>query len=518
MWFNTGKLAGSVPEYRSDIPNISQKFVNFLKRDKTLRRNSFIIWNLGGRGRGKTALTFIILNLILLNNLRRIVQFFKAPPIMLKMVYKHAPRRYKGRFKIAKDLSQIIVNSILVIDEGLLGLNAKEALRSEMKRISKFLSKSRHPNNIIIVNSVNLNILSEFRDMVDIIVYKHLNYSFINNNRNRDPILVDYMDKIMNLKDTQGLLISNYKRFNYNGIIDLHLKKYCNWFNDEISRYHKFTNPDVERDEKNRERAELLKIAELAIIEKGSRFDQSKGSIDLSGWLDREFPDLFYKHNKHIKRIFSMYVNIIKDKKERDRKKRDKENKIDSRIIDDFRISRTETLNKMIKKFPKSKKLERDFGIRMRIKDGEKQYKIAEDLGLEDSNISKINKKMIIFINNIVGNEFANYYGEKLKKTGRFKVNGVKIDGSSGMYDIRAIDKSNNLFYYSIKVREVGDKNKKINPSELNPEIRYCKNAVSNPDFNKVIMVFVAYDPLTNRVFEKDFDYLHPKPVNLPSI
>lgn len=300
-----------------ELDDISEGYVVFLESDKKRVKNSFIIWVIGGRGWGKTSLTFNEINILLKDNPKRFVQFLKGPTQLIENIKEACPEELEDRFESIFKTRDIKKNAILVIDEGLLGLNAKEALKTEMRNLGKFLSKSRHPNIIVLINSVNLNILSEFRDMIDMVIYKHCASTFIKNNRGRDPFLEEYSEIITDLREWEGIMVSNYKWFEKFGTISLKYEDWCPWFNDKISRYQKETSSDVVFDESNRIINNNKKIAIQIINEIGFIYHK-RGGFDLfCTWLSDVHPDIYYDNQTQLKKIFNFYKYFL-DENEQD--------------------------------------------------------------------------------------------------------------------------------------------------------------------------------------------------------
>lgn len=303
----------------SQLRDITSQFINFLQSDKNRKQNSFIMWHIAMRKGGKTGLTFIELNQILKDNPKRFVQFYKVPDLLVDTVYeklkeydKNLYEEYKGRFECINKIRKIRQNGIVVIDEGLIGANAKEALKVGMRNLGKYLSKSRHPNNIVIINSVNLNILSEFRDMIDIAIYKRVGSKFIMNNERRDPILDKLASYLTRLHPQHGFLFSDYWDFEKIGGIDIELDDYCPWFDDDISRYHQHTSPDVAFDEEKRLNTKLDKIAKQVIDEVGDTFQGRGKKYDFEVWFERNHEALAYDYQTHVNDIYKRYCYFLK--------------------------------------------------------------------------------------------------------------------------------------------------------------------------------------------------------------
>jgi hypothetical protein len=301
-----------------DLRDISTQYINFLRRDKREKQNSFILWHIAMRKGGKTGLTFIELNQLLKNNPKRFVQFYKVPDLMVDIIYQKLQKydqdlyeEYKGRFECIDKIRKIRQNGIVVIDEGLIGANAKEALKVGMRNLGKYLSKSRHPNNIVIINSVNLNILSEFRDMIDIAIYKRVGSKFIMNNERRDPILDKLAPYLTRLRPQEGFLFSDYWDFEKIGVFTIELDDYCPWFDDDISRYHQHTSADVAFDEEKKLNATLDRIAKQIVDEIGKEFDRRGGKYDFEVWFQRNHEALAYDYQTHINDIYKRYTYFL---------------------------------------------------------------------------------------------------------------------------------------------------------------------------------------------------------------
>jgi hypothetical protein len=306
-----------------DLRDISTQFINFLRRDKYLnkseKQNSFILWHIAMRKGGKTGLTFIELNQLLKSNPERFIQFYKVPELMVDIIYQKLQEfdqnlceEYKGRFECINKIRKIRQNGIVVIDEGLIGANAKEALKVGMRNLGKYLSKSRHSNNIIIINSVNLNILSEFRDMIDIAIYKRVGSKFIMNNERRDPILDKLAPYLTRLRPQEGFLFSDYWDFEKIGVFTIELDDYCPWFDDDISRYHQHTSADVAFEEEKKLKSALDKIAKQIISEVGDTFQGRGKKYDFEVWFQRNHEALAYDYQTHINDIYKRYVYFLK--------------------------------------------------------------------------------------------------------------------------------------------------------------------------------------------------------------
>jgi len=311
---------------KKKFKDITEKWVKFLRSDRYRKKNSFILWHLAGRDWGKTAEAFKEINLLLEKNRKRFVQILKAPTDFIENIEKACPEEYKGRFQSLPKLRFLRKNAILIIDEGLLGANAKEALTKEMRRLSKFTSKSRHPNIIVIINSVNLGILGEFKDMIDITIYKHLGFQFFIRNKGRDPFIDQHEKLLSHLKEWEGIIISSYKKFNYEkGKISLKYEDYCPWFNDNLSLNQQDTNPDADFEDEIQLSKEIERLAKMAVNELGYRLLRPLAGRKLKGWLQAEHKELYYDFEKYIPRILTLAYYMVEEMIDQTNQKKDNE-------------------------------------------------------------------------------------------------------------------------------------------------------------------------------------------------
>ena len=501
-----------------ELDDISEEYVTFLESDKKKKKNSFIIWAIAGRDWGKTALTFNEINILLEDNPKRFVQFLKTPLQLIENIKDACPEGLKDRFEVIYKTRDIKKNAILVIDEGLIGLNAKEALKIEMRNLGKFLSKSRHPNIIVLINSVNLNILSEFRDMIDIVIYKHCASTFIKNNRGRDPFLEEYSEIITKLREWEGIVDSYYKWFEKFGMISLQYEDWCPWFNDKISRYQKETSSDVAFDESNRIITNNKKIAKQIINEIG-RLYYKKGGFGLFGtWLSDMHPDIYYDNQTQLKKIFNFYKYFLEE---------DEQNKIDTKEaievltafekqtfdtfkFDTFKCSE-EDIFTLIRKNKRWRDIERDLTIYQEKGKGKYLQELADKFAIDFTTVSGIAKKVSGAVSYYKGKLFEDFVETRLKQSGLFEK--VIKEAGKGDADILAYTKDGKeLYIYSIKNLKIDRKPYWLTKEELRSEL---ERAVLQILDHKVHLLLLVFDNFNNKVKQFEIDYNNPKNVDI---
>ena len=513
--------------HEKPLRNITEKWVSFLKRDKRMPKNSFVVWNMGSRGSGKTAEVFKIINTILENNNKRIIQFWKATDAVIVSIEKVCPLEFKGRFENISRLRDIKANSILIIDEGLLGANAKEALKKEMRNFIKFLSKSRHYDIIIIINSISYNILLDFRSAVDILIYRRLPRMFIKQHMNKDAYLREYSEQIIRLKEWEGILISNYKRFENTGKISWKYENYCPWFNDNISMYQESTSPDIAFDENKKELDNNKEIVEWIIGQVSDKFIGKRGYANLRMWLYTNHQDKFFDNKSNLKTIYELYVyyydsglfvgrKLYRDL-ETDENKEYNEvmEKIENFVhTTDFSIIESNAIKLYINRHRGSETLDRNVKIFQerltKTKDQlSKDYKLstAQVYGvirrMKGKYIPSVKKYAMGSINYYKGHLFEKVYGRFLKSLHVFDE--VIIDGNAGRPDITA--------FKDDMVIVISCKNVNLSVSILNArghaaEIKACKTEYRHID--KIYMVVVLYDNSSNNIYHLLYDYNSP--------
>ncbi len=476
--------------------NITPQWIEFLKKDKNIKTNSFLLWIIGSRGSGKTAEVLKITNIMLKDNPKRVVQFWQAHQDLIDFINKVCPREYVGRFETIFKLKQIKRNSIFCIDEGLLGANAKEALRTEMKNLVKFLSKSRHYNIIGIINSVSFGILLEFKNVVDMVMYKRLPRSLIRNNK-KDFILKDYPDKILKLKDWENILVSNYKRFDKTGIVSWKYENYCPWFSKNISMYQKNTSPDVDFDETTRLLKVHSSIVKWTIDAVGSDFIGKGGYRNFRMWFYTNHTDVYQDNIKQLKTIHDLYSYTLSI---------GCNNGVNSTVLSIdgwelvdfiFRYTDNDVLDKI--KVSEIKK-----SVFKELRDGALQKNLALKYNTTQKTISEWNSEVRGAFSDKVGELFEKEYRNYLKRLKIYKKDKPIRNGASGRPDIllHKLD-TDELHVYSCKTINKRPRNilKKYLTQEYDTALR------EEPNYKKVRLFLTVLVRSENKTYQKELNY-----------
>jgi hypothetical protein len=225
------------------------------------------------------------------------------------------------------------VNAILIIDEGVLNANAKEALMKEMVDFEQDLSFSRHKRIIALMNSVDDGVLLGFRKKAHIMIYKQLTKGFVDNVRN-DKFVKTHSYDLTKLAVNEAIVYSTYKYFNNRiGKLKLDLKVYCPWYTDKISRnmanetfsaqYNRFSEKDKL----------ATHYAKIAVDFFGADLKKPRMQSVMLGWFKHVYPDQYFDLQRVIKDIYpaAMYMQYMRergedsneDKKEASRKEAD---------------------------------------------------------------------------------------------------------------------------------------------------------------------------------------------------
>ena len=164
----------------------------------------------------------------------------------------------KQYFQRIERLEEVEFNDAIIIDEGLISINAKEALSKKMRNWDKFLAVVRHFRCCLFVLFQRYEIIKAMREMSDIVLYKSLPPNLVENEK-RDTIIKDYGTRLTNLKRNEGLLASSHQDFVNK--LGLYTNKVPEWYTDQVSMSYagdiSFVN-DKDATEKEIERAKEM--------------------------------------------------------------------------------------------------------------------------------------------------------------------------------------------------------------------------------------------------------------------
>lgn len=189
----------------------------------------------------------------------------------------------KNYYERCERLDQVEFNDVIVLDEGIISVNAKEALSKKMRMWDKFLAVVRQKRVILFVLFQRFEVIKSLREMSDMILYKSLPAKLIENEKD-DQIIKNHGDKIKSLKKWEAIIASDHNDFDALGMVT---NKVPYWYTDDVSMsYIGDSNflSDKEETKKDIDRAEELAqwlidtghIIEKPADVKGARFDLRK--------------------------------------------------------------------------------------------------------------------------------------------------------------------------------------------------------------------------------------------------
>lgn len=267
---------------------------------------------IGQMGGGKTVLLCTLINLLLTFGYEeRNVALYQAPKSLLKAIQKAVPDHLKSKFRIIERLHEIQPFDIFAMDEGILTANALEALTKNAQYFIESLIAARQMSVLSLLNTQDDGILRKYRTKAQFKFYKSLTDGYIEETftdkfaRKHQEILATLDPKYTLFRISHPWFSTKYPRIR-TGYLYLPLRKYCPWFNDEISRYFEGENFDsaLRKTRRIKERAESV-IQLLA-----SKFE-SKITIEVArGFLWDNYPMLLNEFEGHLKYI----VNAIKSR------------------------------------------------------------------------------------------------------------------------------------------------------------------------------------------------------------
>jgi len=302
--------------------NYTPDFIAFLENNNNTPDFSFILLTMGAGGSGKTAIAFMMSHVLLKADPKRHVLLYRVPetlvPDIQESLTANGLAEWCPRFKRIENLREVDVNAILIIDEGVLNANAKEALMKEMVDFEQDLSFSRHKRIIALMNSVDDGVLLGFRKKAHIMIYKQLTKGFVDNVRN-DRFVKTHSYDLTKLAINEAIIYSTYKYFNNRiGKLKLDLKVYCPWYTDKISRnmanetfsaqYSRFS----ERDKM------ATHYAKIAVDFFGEDLKKPRMQSVMLGWFKHEYPDQYFDLQRVIKDIYqaAMYMQYMRERGE----------------------------------------------------------------------------------------------------------------------------------------------------------------------------------------------------------
>jgi len=311
--------------------NHTSRFIEMLINEKDNIESSFIAMIIGATGSGKTALAFIIISILMYSDPTRTCKLFRVPSSLLENIKKYAPKSLSSRFKIIQNLREITEDSILLIDEGLLNANGKEALKLEFRAFEKGLGISRQLRIIALLNTQSDGVIKSYRKLAHIIFYKQI--SVIIEQNTNDKFIKRNSYVLKQLKEKQTLFQSGYKKFKKWGRIEIDLDEIIPWYNFEISKSYAKSNFDQQFIQDLKQDELLKSLAEKALKFWGADLLKSKAEMVLSAWLKEQVSfETYYDVKTKIREILSYAVYKLRIQ-EREKKNENKDIDLEKEII-----------------------------------------------------------------------------------------------------------------------------------------------------------------------------------------
>jgi energy-coupling factor transporter ATP-binding protein EcfA2 len=222
-------------------------FIKMLKKYPSTNKDwEFTMMVMGTQGSGKTCFVTMIANIIMQQDERWKLAIYDAENLV-KLLQYASPFK-KERIYSVKSISYVKPYSIYVVDEGIIGKNAKEALTQDSIRFEKYIAIHRHRHIIVIICTQTDGILLKFRQQVKFKVFKFANP----NTFMSDKLVREYADYLSVLPITDHVFFAYHKYFKKGGKhitkgrIVMDVNDYCEWWNEDISLNNDVTNTDVE--------------------------------------------------------------------------------------------------------------------------------------------------------------------------------------------------------------------------------------------------------------------------------
>ena len=300
-----------------ELFDLTDEFIKMIKIFANKPGFGGIFWIIGTFGAGKSALLCILCNFFLKYGYeKRNIAFYQAPQQLLKAIQKVVPKEYKHKFRIVEQLSEVKPFDILCIDEGYLSADAKQALEKDSSNFIASLTTLRHSSIFTILNSPDDGILRGYRLKAQFRLYKLLPDGYID--EVNDRFAKRYGDIITNLRETQTIFQITHIDFLKQGIrrgaLILPLKKYCSWYNEQISRSFEGEDFDAYMRKLRKKKARMEAIVQLLIDEFGADLNRRRAE----GFLFDEHIEIFREFESDIGNIVkvALYRLYIRQKDE----------------------------------------------------------------------------------------------------------------------------------------------------------------------------------------------------------
>lgn len=245
------------------IKDITDDFMKYMELAKDPSKDVCgVIAILGDFGSGKTALAYLLAWKWLEIDKTRKLGIFHPIDSVLKYLQNVLG---EDRVYAIDKIDDYQYNSVFLIDEGIINLNAKDALTNESKDIEEFAAVIRHKRGHMIITTQQMKFYKAVRGFTNCRIYKRISKMTSAELRKDDPFLREYETIINNLSIDQAFVLSNMKYFNAFGIIYNGVPPF---YNEVISRSYRDVRGNV-RLLKQEKRMDILKKIAVELLQQG---------------------------------------------------------------------------------------------------------------------------------------------------------------------------------------------------------------------------------------------------------
>ena len=300
-----------------ELYDLTDEFIEVFEKLSNKPGFGGIFWIIGTFGAGKSALLCILCNIFLKYGYeKRNIALFQAPEKLLETIQKAVPREFKHKFRIVERLSEVKPFDILCIDEGYLSADAKKSLEKDSVNFIASLTTLRHSSVFTILNSPDDGILRGYRLKAQFRMYKLLPDGYID--EVNDRFAKKYGDMITKLRGEQTIFQVTHIDFLEKGIrrgaLVLPLKKYCPWYNDQISRNFEGEDFDAYMRKLKKKKHRMEAVVQLLIDDFGNDLNRKRAE----GFLFDDHIEIFREFESDIGNIVkvALYRLYLRQKDE----------------------------------------------------------------------------------------------------------------------------------------------------------------------------------------------------------
>lgn len=296
-----------------NIPkDITSELISWLRKGATDPEFSFMALINGTGGAGKTTLAMMFATILMNSDKSRMMALWNTPESLEKAIKKQVKvylpdgegDEWAKRVVTIKKVAEIKRDYIVIVDEGVLNINAKRALNDDMVEFEKMITIARHLRIVIIANSIfQGGVTKSFRSSSQLKIYKlmppdnikEFDSSFVKEN----------VEMLTKLKKPEALIECSHPKFMKQGYIYMDLLDYCPWYNLEISQSMGATGTaDFGKDKRVTLEERIREVSDQAVESLGSKlgFDKS------DKWCNQQILRAWMREN-----LFDDYVDLEKE-------------------------------------------------------------------------------------------------------------------------------------------------------------------------------------------------------------